>query len=69
MLLFSFLALLGAANHVLCPCLAVVPQGTVCPVRGPRAQARQWPVVSLVPVVRVHSHLWRGGHLPGKTLQ
>lgn len=66
---FFFFASPRCCNSVFWPCFAVVSQRTVCPIRWPRAQACQWPVVCLVRVVRVHSHLWRGGHLSRKTLQ
>lgn len=65
----SLFHLPGAADCVLCPCLAVVSQRTVCAGRGARAQACPWPVVCLVPLVRVQPHLRRGGHLSGETLQ
>jgi len=69
---FFFFHLLGTANSdgvffgIL---LAVVSKRTVCQIRWSWAQACKWPVVCLVRVVRVYSHLRRWGHIPRKTLQ
>lgn len=47
---------------------AVVPEGSVCQIWGAWSQGGPWPVVSLVPVVRLFQNLWRRGHVQGAFL-
>lgn len=47
---------------------SVVSKGTVCEIRRARSTGHPRPVVSLVPVVRLLSNMWRRGYVQGALL-